>query len=457
MRQRVELRQRQKQEVNARFLTAIRLLQMPAPKLVVEIQAALDSNPMLEEVDSNLVESLGDAYSYDSQSSLSNASETDSNDFLDYAAQSRQSITLQEHLKAQLYTSGLVQAEHFIANAVIESIDESGYLYESIDDIASFLSKVQPVSRVSIERVISVIQGMNPPGVAARNLQECLLLQLPPESESVSNIAREILLSYMEELAEMELDQIKLGLGCGQSEVQSAVELIQSLNPLPGNQFGAAAEFVIPDLLVHKVGRQWIVESNEEVLPKLRVSKTFQAMLHTERDPQSVKFLKQNLDRANAFLYGLSQRHQTILRVGQEIVRRQKSYLELGAEYMRPLTLREVADTLNLHESTVSRACSGKYIMTPDGTIELKSLFSYRIRNRFGSDGSTTSIKHKLMKIVEQEDRQHPLSDRQITDRLRSGGVEISRRTVAKYRSELRIPTQRKRKALAIPNLEKVR
>lgn len=452
MRQRAELRQSQKQEFNARFLTAVRLLQMPVPQLAEEIREVLDSNPMLEEVEPQLLSAScldGVSSSYDA------SSEFDSNQYLEYAAFTRQSRTLKEHLKNQLYASGLPQHRYFIADAVIDSIDERGYLDEPVEEVADFLSKVQPVSARDVERVLDVIQGFDPPGVAARNLQECLLLQLHLSESAAQITARAIVERCLDELSRMEVSQIAAHLCCNLSEVQDAVELIQSLNPLPGNNYGTSAEIIIPDLIVSRAGAQWQVELNDEVLPKLRISKTFSSILDQKPDSDSAKFLKQNLGRANAFLHDLSQRHQTILRVAREIVQRQQSFFEFGAQGLRPLTLREIADALDLHESTVSRACSGKYIMTPDSTFEVKNLFSYRIRNRLGRDESTASIKYRLLQVVKQENPRSPLSDRQITEHLRGIGMEISRRTVAKYRSELRIPTQRQRKAITMSKMEK--
>lgn len=456
MKQRVELRQRQKQEFNARFLTAIRLLQMPVPKLAEEIREVLDTNPMLEEIEPQQQQLLSDPYQHSSSSSFGDSSEFDSDRYLEYAAFVRQSRTLKEHLTEQLYTSGLPQSEYFIANAVIDAIDDRGYFVELVEDIAVFLSRAQPVSELDVKRVLRLIQGFDPPGVGARDLQECLLLQLRlNESTASQTTAQKIVAHFLDELSRMEFDQIAGHLRCNFSEVQDAVDLIVSLNPLPGNDYGTSAEIIIPDLIVRKVGMQWKVELNEEVLPKLKISATFSSMLNQERNPDSVKFLKQNLNQANAFLHDLSQRHQTILRVAREIVRRQQEFFEFGEKCLQPLAMREIADALDLHESTVSRACSGKYIMTPDGTFEVKNLFSYRIRNRIGRDESTTSIKYKLLQIVEEENQQFPLSDRQITENLCSMGMDIARRTVAKYRSELRIPTQRQRKALAMSKMEK--
>ncbi len=451
MRQRAELRQRQKQEFNARFMSAVRLLQMPAPQLAEEIREVLDSNPMLEEVEP---QQLSTSCPNIVSASHGDSSEFDSDQYLEYAAFTRQSLTLKEHLKNQLYASGLPQHQYFIADAVISSIDERGYLVEPVEDIADYLSKAKPVSEGDVERVLNVIQGFDPAGVAARNLQECLLLQLHLSESAAMVTAREIVERCLDELSRMEISRIADHLCCSLPEVEDAVELIRSLNPLPGNDYGTSAEIIIPDLIVSRAGAQWHVELNDEVLPKLRISKTFCSILEQKPDSDSVRFLKQNLGRANAFLHDLSQRHQTILRVAQEIVRRQQPFFKFGAQCLRPLTLREIAEALDLHESTVSRACSGKYIMTPDSTFEVKNLFSYRIRNRFGRDESTTSIKYRLRQVVKQENPRSPLSDRQITENLRSIGMEISRRTVAKYRSELRIPTQRQRKAIAMSKME---
>ena len=336
-------------------------------------------------------------------------------------------------------------------------MDDRGYLAESLVDILEILPP--DVDLREVESALAIVQQFDPPGVAARNLQECLCIQLDhiKASKTVRNNAQNILLNHLELLSDMELDQISIKSGYDLEEVRAAVNLIQSLNPAPGNEFGASAVAVVPDVIARKIGDQWSVELNSDVLPKLRISSSYQSMVRRARKAVDTRYLKSSFNRANSFLEDLNRRHETILRVARTLVMHQQSFLDHGEQVMKPLTLREVAESLELHESTVSRACSRKYIMTPRGTFELKYLFSYRIRSDIGEDESALSIKHKLLRLVGQEDGRSPLSDQQITEQLRGSGIRIARRTVAKYRSSMHIPTRRKRKAIAInqmPNRE---
>ena len=236
--------------------------------------------------------------------------------------------------------------------------------------------------------------------------------------------------------------------------MDQAIALIRSLNPYPGYQFGDAATPIVPDLIARKIDDHWQVQLNLQVLPKIRISNHYRDMMNSIDKGEGREFLKQNLISANVFLHNLNRRHETVIRVGKEIVKHQQAFLEYGDQGMKPLKISDVALSLNLHESTVSRACSRKYIMTPRGTFELKRFFSVRIPNRFGNDESAEAIKHKIARLIKLEDANFPLSDQQITEQLRGSGAQISRRTVAKYRAELHIPAYGSRKSLTINQLE---
>ncbi len=454
MRQATELRQRQKQTFNARFSTAVRILQMSGAELADEVRDVLDSNPLLEEVEQPLPQATADHFIGEQPTSSGMQSvDLDSDELLEFAAYQMEQPTLRDHLRQQVPASGLSLAKRSIAYAIIDSLDERGYLAESPDEIADYLEDA--VTADEVEIVLEVVQQFDPPGVAARNLSECLVnqLKLSRKPSSLRDTAREILHNHLDSLAEMQVERISEAMQRSTQEISAAIRLIQSLNPTPGSLFGELAQAVVPDVVVRRIEDQWSVELNPFVLPKLKISESYQAMMTKQVKKEERDYLQRNLTGATAFLDGVKRRHETVLRVAKTVVAHQLPFLESGEQAMRPLTLRQVADTLMLHESTVSRACAGKYIMTPRGTFELKHFFSFRIRKFNGDDESALSIKHRMRRIVNAENRQAPLSDQQIAQQMRDSGISIARRTIAKYRSELHIPARDIRKSIAVNQL----
>ncbi len=447
MRQRTELRQRQKQEFNARFSVAVHILQMPAAELAEQIRDALDSNPLLEEFDSHESQPA-DTFDHLPASS---APATDSSALLDYVAHTEHSESVRDYLLGQLGMIALSTSRRTVARVIVESIDERGFLGESLEEIRCILLDLRldvPVDE--IEQVLKTVQQLGPPGVGARNLVESLLLQLEvaDASGAVINCARRVVLECFTLFTEYRFGEIGAQLGVEDDLVDTAVSLIRSLTPYPGYQFGRAAQIVVPDLIARKVKGQWQVRLNPEALPEVRIANDYRTMMSGPGSEEGQAYLKKNLASANVFLDNVNRRHETVLRVVRQIIEHQHAFLDVGESGMRPLQIKEIAQALNLHESTVSRACARKYIMTPRGTYELKRFFSVRIPNRNGSDESAEAIKHKLIQIVEHEEVAAPLSDQQISERLRSNGSQISRRTVAKYRAQLRIPARNLRKII---------
>ena len=455
MRQTAELRQRQKQTFNTRFSTAVRILQMSGSELAEEVREVLDTNPLLEEIERTVSDGTEDShFGGELLPTGLNSTDFDSDDMLEYAAQHVETMSIRDHLTQQVLASGFTENNRIIADAIIESIDERGYLNESIDEIVDYLSNV--VDSRQVENVLNTIQQYDPPGIAARNLQECLLIQLDSSGApaTIRENARTIVRNYLELLSEMRLEQIGAEMQCDTDSIRRAVNLIQSLNPAPASKFGSAAQAIAPDVIARKVEDRWVAELNAELLPKLRISDGYQSMFAARINSEERKYLNNSLSNAHTFLDSLSRRHETVLRVAETVVMHQIPFLEDGDYAMKPLTLQRVAESLDLHESTVSRACAGKYIMTPRGTFELKHFFSVRIRSDVGEDESAMSIKHKILQIVDSEDRQAPLSDQQITQRMRESGIHIARRTIAKYRSEMRIPSCKIRKSIAMNNCQ---
>ena len=307
-------------------------------------------------------------------------------------------------------------------------------------------------STAEIEQTLVIVQQLGPPGIAARSLNESLLNQLGARDAPATVVAnaRTILRECFELLAKARVDKIVAETSLSQAAVLQAIELIKSLNPSPGNQFGKAAEVIMPDLIARKVNQRWQVRLNSQALPKLRISNYYRGMIDNTKDDSGQTYLKKSLTGANLFIDSINRRHDTVLRVAREIVRHQHRFLDDGELHLQPLKIADIAESLELHESTVSRACARKYIMTPTGTYELKSLFSVRIPNRFGHDESAQAIKQKIARLVDEEDMNAPLSDHEITERLRNAGAKIARRTVAKYRAQLYIPARNLRRSLNI-------
>ncbi len=454
MRQRTEIRQRQKQEFNARFNSALQILQMPASELAEQIRDALDSNPLLEEYEAH---DSGSSDSFDSFQESPSAAPGSDFSLPDREFWLEEPQSVRAHLLQQIRTAGLSETRRAIAQAIVESVDERGYLTESVDDIQQAVVADSKISVDDVAEALRMVQQFGPPGIAARDLTECLLLQLTASSAPASIVAhaRQILSECFFLLSERMHEEIGEELSLDLDEVDAAVDLIQSLNPYPGNQFGPAAETIVPDLIARKAGERWQVELNPNILPRIRISSSYLGMIDGLGDQAGQKYLKSSLSRASSFLDNVNRRHETILRVAREIVRHQNLFLEIGEPGMQPLKISDIAQALDLHESTVSRACARKYIMTPRGTYELKRLFSVRIPNRFGSDESVQAIKHRIARLIEQEDMSTPLSDQQINEQLRRGGAELSRRTVAKYRAELGIPARGMRKRMKINQLRR--
>ena len=448
MRQRTELRQRQNLGFNAQFSNTVRILQMTNGELTDEVQAVLDSNPLLEQVEFDSSVSAENFFSFPTLSPFSaTGTGVDADAVVEHAAQLNFAPTIRDHLRSQILLSGLNDSNRQIALAIADSIDDRGYLIESTSEISQLLPF--DVSVRTVNDVLEFVQRLDPPGVAAHSLRQCLAIQLEqnPDTSVNRKNAMAIVDSFLDKVAEFEFQQIADELNITRTEVQAAVELIQTLNPVPGASFGESSKAIVPDVIATKKSDRWLVALNEEVLPKIRVSSQYHSMIAASGDQHGNRYLKKNLSGANIFLDSINRRHLTILRVARELVEHQQDFLEHGPSQMRPLALRDVADVLGLHESTVSRACSAKYIMTPKGTFELKSLFSGRVNRLAGGDISTKSVQHEIAQLIENEDCNSPLSDQQVTDRLRAQGIEIARRTVVKYRSIMNIPTRKIRKA----------
>jgi len=344
--------------------------------------------------------------------------------------------SLQESLLEQMRFSDMTAEQKSIAEMIIGNVDDRGYLKATVDELAFSTN----IAQEKIVEVLKVIQEFHPPGVAARDLQECLLLQLQRAGRE-KTLEYNIIQNYMDALFKRKLPEIARGLEVSVDEVQSALVRIKHLEPHPGRDFLPDNDrYISPEVFVQKVGDDYVVTTNNEQIPHLRISNTYKDWMSQSATSSEVREYIRDKIRAGKFLIkSLQQRQQTILNIGNEIVKRQREFMEKGVAFLKPMTMVQVAEVVGVHETTVSRAVSHKYIETPQGVFELKYFFTSGIHTDSGSGVSNTSVKDMVAEMFKGEDTSKPLSDQEIVKMLKDKGILIARRTVAKYRAELNI------------------
>jgi len=344
--------------------------------------------------------------------------------------------SLQENLLEQVRLSELSPEQRPIADMIIGNIDDYGYLQASIDELAVATN----IPADQILEVLTVIQTFHPPGVAARNLRECLLLQLK-RADRTDTLEYKIIDEYMDALGKRRIPEIARGVGVSVEEIQNALERISHLEPRPGRDFlPDNQQYILPEIFIQKVGDEFVITNNNEHIPHLRISNTYKDLMSQAESSMEVREYIREKIRAGKFLIkSLHQRQQTILNIAKEIVNRQREFFEKGVAFLKPLTMGQVAEVVGVHETTVSRAVSGKYIQTPQGIFEMKYFFTSGIKTASGEGMSNTSVKDMIAEMIETEPKGKPLSDEEIVKILAQKGIVIARRTVAKYRSELNI------------------
>ncbi len=495
MKQTLQLRLGQHLTMTPQLQQAIRLLQLSALDLSQEIQEALETNPLLEVEDeygqaepentsetrqerqkeaqegndinnereiqtdsSQLSEDLpvdsewADVYDSYLPSSGSGAETGDS----DYLAQRSGAPTLHEHLMWQMNLTPFTPLDNTIATAIIDGINEDGYFSGDLEEIRQSLDsgsedEEERLSLEDVEAVLHRIQAFDPPGVAARDPQECLLIQLRQLPESTPRVAQAIKLcnDHFNLLASQDQNQIKRRMKIDDEELAEIMQLIRSLNPRPGTSIAQSEpEYVIPDVFVSKRNGRWVVELNAESTPKLRVNNDYASLIRRADQSDDNTFLKNHLQEARWFIKSLMSRNETILRVASKIVEYQRGFFEHGEEAMKPLVLRDIAEALEMHESTISRVTTQKYMHTPRGTLEFKYFFSSHVSTSAGGECSSTAIRALIKKLIAAEKPNKPLSDNKIATILSEQGIEVARRTVAKYRESMGIPPSNERKRL---------
>jgi len=368
----------------------------------------------------------------------------------DYPQQAAESTTLRQHLIWQLNLTQLSNRDNKLVSLLIDALDEDGYLTQSLDELAGLLPDELEVEPIELQIALKHLQNFDPPGVGARNLSECLALQLEAMSDETPfrDKATLIVKDHLETLAARDYSKLKRVLHCDDDCLRTVQSLITHLNPRPGADFSQTeTRYIVSDVIVKKVKGMWIASLNQDAMPKLRINRMYADILQRNRD-SSTQQLAGQLQEAKWLIKNVQQRFETILRVSQAIVDRQRHFFEHGEVAMRPLVLREIADSVELHESTISRVTSQKFMHTPRGIFELKYFFGSHVSTEAGGACSATAIRALIKQLVGAEDPQKPLSDSQLADILGKQGIVVARRTIAKYREALQIHSVNLRKSI---------
>lgn len=473
----LQLRLGQQLTLTPQLRQAIRLLQLSAVELETEINLALESNPLLDraedaqangeepeaderpdrepepeaevEVEVEMVQDASLDYEpvWDEHYSRSGGMAQDE---FEGGAGAAEPEDLHDHLLWQLNLTTLSPRDRAIAVTLIESIGDDGYLREDVDAIGQWLAAEVECGSDEIEAVLHRIQRFDPLGVGARNLSECLLVQLSMLADDTPGLALAQLVArtHLEELARTGPERLARELGVERAQMHEAVELLRSLDPKPGDRIASGPiEYVAPDAYVEREQGIWRVRLAQSGRPKLAINHHYESLIGAATKGDAA-YLRGQLQEARWLIKSLETRADTLLRVAHAIVRHQTGFLEHGAEAMRPLTLREIAEELELHESTISRVTTRKYLHTPRGTFEFKHFFSSSLSTTDGGTASSTAIQAMIRRLVEAEDPRRPLSDARLAAELRGEGITVARRTVAKYREAMNIPSSNERQRL---------
>ncbi|WP_455199066.1 RNA polymerase factor sigma-54 [Kaarinaea lacus] len=490
MKQTLQLKLGQHLTMTPQLQQAIRLLQLSTLELQTEIQEALESNPMLEIAEDSNSESTAErredasgerSESAGSDSDLqdSDARELDSQEndipsdlptdsdwedtFDTYTPTSRSADSdisgyeqadsnesLHDHLYWQLDLSTCSDTDRAIATAIIDAVNEDGYLGTPLEELYQSLSDSEEIELDEVEAVLHRVQDFDPPGVAARDLRECMLIQLryyDPETPWLYE-TREIIDKHFDLLAKREYQNVMRKMKLTEDSMQNIVHVFQGLNPRPGGQItDNQPEYVIPDVFVKKIKGKWRVDLNPDVTPNIGINSLY-ANLAKRNNSKDAAFLKNSLQEARWFIKSLKSRNETLLKVANSIVERQRGFLEYGEEAMKPMVMHDIAEAVDMHESTISRVTTKKYMHTPRGIFELKYFFSSHVSTATGGECSATAIRAILKKLIAAEIPNKPLSDNKLAALLAEQGINVARRTVAKYREAMSIAPSNERKRI---------
>ncbi|MGQ9426176.1 RNA polymerase factor sigma-54 [Gilvimarinus sp. F26214L] len=495
MKQSLQLKLGQQLTMTPQLQQAIRLLQLSTLDLQQEIQDALDSNPMLEvteeegneggdsqkntetseeyqardEASPDLSEKDLNSSDWESDipndlpvdtswdeiyqpTSTPNSSGSGENDDFDFESRRSSTESLFDHLMWQLNLTPMSDQDRVIAMAIVDAVGPNGILTSNINDIYSgLIESIEDLELDEVEAVLHRVQQFDPPGVAAHDLQECLLIQLRqlPSDTPYLKEAMTVVRDHLTLLGSRDYKQLMRKTKLKEPELRDTILLIQQLNPRPGDLINSGdTEYVVPDVFVSKEEDRWAVRLNPEIAPKIRINPEYASLIKRADSSSDNTFLRDNLQEARWFLKSLQSRNETLLRVASCIVEKQRGFLDYGAEAMKPLVLHDVAEAVGMHESTISRVTTQKYMHTPQGIFELKYFFSSHVSTDTGGECSSTAIRAIIKKLIVAENPRKPLSDSKIAELLAEQGIQVARRTIAKYRESLSIPPSNERKRL---------
>ncbi|HAW1443112.1 TPA: RNA polymerase factor sigma-54 [Escherichia coli] len=476
MKQGLQLRLSQQLAMTPQLQQAIRLLQLSTLELQQELQQALESNPLLEQIDTHeeidtretqdsetldtadaleqkeMPEELPLDASWDTIYTAGTPSGT-SGDYIDdelpvYQGETTQ--TLQDYLMWQVELTPFSDTDRAIATSIVDAVDETGYLTVPLEDILESIGD-EEIDIDEVEAVLKRIQRFDPVGVAAKDLRDCLLIQLSQFDKTTPWLeeARLIISDHLDLLANHDFRTLMRVTRLKEDVLKEAVNLIQSLDPRPGQSIQTGEpEYVIPDVLVRKHNGHWTVELNSDSIPRLQINQHYASMCNNARNDGDSQFIRSNLQDAKWLIKSLESRNDTLLRVSRCIVEQQQAFFEQGEEYMKPMVLADIAQAVEMHESTISRVTTQKYLHSPRGIFELKYFFSSHVNTEGGGEASSTAIRALVKKLIAAENPAKPLSDSKLTSLLSKQGIMVARRTVAKYRESLSIPPSNQRKQL---------
>ena len=476
MKQGLQLRLSQQLAMTPQLQQAIRLLQLSTLELQQELQQALESNPLLEQIDTHeeidtretqdsetldtadaleqkeMPEELPLDASWDTIYTAGTPSGT-SGDYIDdelpvYQGETTQ--TLQDYLMWQVQLTPFSDTDRAIATSIVDAVDDTGYLTVPLEDILESMGD-EEIDIDEVEAVLKRIQRFDPVGVAAKDLRDCLLIQLSQFDKTTPWLeeARLIISDHLDLLANHDFRTLMRVTRLKEDVLKEAVNLIQSLDPRPGQSIQTGEpEYVIPDVLVRKHNGHWTVELNSDSIPRLQINQHYASMCNNARNDGDSQFIRSNLQDAKWLIKSLESRNDTLLRVSRCIVEQQQAFFEQGEEYMKPMVLADIAQAVEMHESTISRVTTQKYLHSPRGIFELKYFFSSHVNTEGGGEASSTAIRALVKKLIAAENPAKPLSDSKLTSLLSEQGIMVARRTVAKYRESLSIPPSNQRKQL---------
>ncbi|EET4457776.1 RNA polymerase factor sigma-54 [Escherichia coli] len=476
MKQGLQLRLSQQLAMTPQLQQAIRLLQLSTLELQQELQQALESNPLLEQIDTHeeidtretqdsetldtadaleqkeMPEELPLDASWDTIYTAGTPSGT-SGDYIDdelpvYQGETTQ--TLQDYLMWQVELTPFSDTDRAIATSIVDAVDDTGYLTVPLEDILESMGD-EEIDIDEVEAVLKRIQRFDPVGVATKDLRDCLLIQLSQFDKTTPWLeeARLIISDHLDLLANHDFRTLMRVTRLKEDVLKEAVNLIQSLDPRPGQSIQTGEpEYVIPDVLVRKHNGHWTVELNSDSIPRLQINQHYASMCNNARNDGDSQFIRSNLQDAKWLIKSLESRNDTLLRVSRCIVEQQQAFFEQGEEYMKPMVLADIAQAVEMHESTISRVTTQKYLHSPRGIFELKYFFSSHVNTEGGGEASSTAIRALVKKLIAAENPAKPLSDSKLTSLLSEQGIMVARRTVAKYRESLSIPPSNQRKQL---------